>query len=81
MRKRKQEKPKTLTVNAIVCSGCRDILVSWFRHDLKTCSCENEVFVDGGQEDYIRVGAIDPTAILHAKLVIEVPLDEEQAIT
>lgn len=80
MKKRKSRKPKTISVNAIVCMGCRDILVSWFRHDLKTCSCENEVFIDGGQEDYVRVGALDPTAILNAKLVIEVP-DEEQAIT
>ena len=81
MKKRKLKKPKTLKVNAIICMGCRDILVSWFRNDLKVCSCELQVFIDGGQDDYVRVGALDPTAILHAKLIIEVPWDEEQTIS
>lgn len=79
--KQNQRKQRTVTVNAIVCANCRDILVSWFRHDLKTCSCESEIFVDGGQEDYTRIGALDPTAIIHAKLVMEVPHDEEQTIS
>lgn len=81
MGKSKSKKPKTVSVNAVVCAKCRDILVSWFRHDLKTCSCENEVFVDGGQEDDTRVGALDVTAIIHAKLVMEVPSNEEQTIS
>ena len=79
--RKKSKKLKTVSVNAIVCANCRDILVSWFRHDLKTCSCDCEIFVDGGQDDYVRIGALDPGAIIHAKLVMEVPEDEEQAIT
>jgi len=79
--KQKRKKPKTISVNAIVCANCRDVLISWFRHDLKTCSCDCEIFVDGGQEEYVHIGALDPSAIIRATLVMEVPQDEEQIIS
>lgn len=40
----------------IMCKTCGDVLVSHHRHDFRRCRCENGVFIDGGQADYIRVG-------------------------
>jgi len=34
------------------------ILESRYRHDFKSCGCENGTFVDGGS-DYLRVGGKD----------------------
>ena len=45
-------------VNAIRCKKCDTILISKHRHDYQSCDCENQTFVDGGQ-DYCRYGGID----------------------
>uniref|UniRef100_A0A6M3L6Y3 DUF7695 domain-containing protein n=1 Tax=viral metagenome TaxID=1070528 RepID=A0A6M3L6Y3_9ZZZZ len=37
---------------------CNTVLESKFTHDFQQCNCENETFVDGGN-DYMRVGGID----------------------
>lgn len=47
---RKPEQP-----NAIVCRGCGALLVSFHRHDYRTCDCPNKCMVDGGYE-YARRG-------------------------
>ena len=42
----------------IRCLVCNTVLESKFTHDFQQCNCENETFVDGGN-DYMRVGEID----------------------
>jgi len=49
---------KQLIYNSVKCLNCGEILVSYHRHDYKTCSCENETMVDGGL-DYGRYGGKD----------------------
>jgi len=53
---------RKLIYNAIKCLNCGEILVSYHRHDYKTCSCENETMIDGGL-DYSRYGGKDLTLI------------------
>lgn len=43
---------------AVQCLQCGKILVSFDRHDYKTCSCPNETMIDGGH-DYLRCGGKD----------------------
>ncbi len=43
---------------AVRCIMCNAILVSKYRHDFKQCDCQNQTFVDGGQ-DYLRYGGAD----------------------
>jgi hypothetical protein len=47
---------RQLIYNAVTCWDCKETLVSYHRHDYKTCSCHNEAMVDGGL-DYERYGA------------------------
>jgi hypothetical protein len=42
----------------IQCLACGEILVSRSRHDFVMCKCDNQAFVDGGDE-YMRAGAKD----------------------
>lgn len=42
----------------VQCLSCGKILESKHRHDFRKCSCENETFVDGG-DDYMRIGGKD----------------------
>lgn len=46
---------KKLVYNSVICLSCGETLISRFRHDYKTCSCENQTMVDGGL-DYQRFG-------------------------
>lgn len=48
--------------NKVKCKKCGEILESKHRHDFRMCSCENQTFVDGGQ-DYRRAGGKDLTFI------------------
>ena len=41
--------------SVVKCLMCRRVLVSFDRHDYKTCGCPNQTMVDGG-EDYLRCG-------------------------
>lgn len=41
-----------MKINYIKCKKCEDILFSFYRHDFKSCRCE-ESFIDGGF-DYSR---------------------------
>lgn len=49
---------KQLIYNSVKCLNCGEILVSYHRHDYKTCNCENETMCDGGL-DYGRYGGKD----------------------
>ena len=51
-------------MNIVVCGNCKEILVSKFTHDYKTCKCENRTMVDGGN-DYVRAGGKD-LSLVHA---------------
>jgi len=42
----------------VKCLCCGVILESKHLHDFQRCDCENQSFVDGG-DDYIRVGGRD----------------------
>jgi len=44
--------------NRVQCLCCNKILESKYRHDYKTCGCENNTMVDGGN-DYLRYGGKD----------------------
>lgn len=47
-----------IILNRVQCKSCGDVLTSYNRHDYKTCGCENETMVDGGN-DYQRYGGKD----------------------
>lgn len=55
---------RQLVYNAVTCLECMDTIVSYHRHDYKTCRCENKAMVDGGL-DYVRYGAKDMKRIVH----------------
>lgn len=45
---------KPVYENKVACAVCGDILVSSYRHDWVTCSCDS-IYIDGG-DDYWRRG-------------------------
>ena len=47
-----------IILNRIQCKNCGEVLISYNRHDYKTCDCENETMVDGGTA-YQRYGGKD----------------------
>lgn len=47
-----------IILNRVQCKSCGEVLTSYYRHDYKTCGCENETMVDGGNE-YQRYGGKD----------------------
>jgi len=49
---------KQIILNRVQCRECGEVLTSYHRHDYKTCGCENETMVDGGN-DYQRYGGTD----------------------
>jgi hypothetical protein len=53
---------RQLVYNAVKCLECDELLVSYSRHDYKTCSCPNSAMVDGGTA-YGRYGAKDMSKI------------------
>lgn len=61
---------KQIILNRVKCRSCGEVLTSYHRHDYKTCGCDNETMVDGGNE-YQRYGGanlglvdISPTVYL-----------------
>jgi hypothetical protein len=56
------EERKQLVYNSVTCQECNETIVSYHRHDYKTCLCPNNAMVDGGT-DYLRYGAKDMTKI------------------
>lgn len=61
----------------IKCLVCNTILESKYRHDFQTCGCENETFVDGGQ-DYLRCGGKDLTKIQQILETIKIINNEKK---
>ena len=53
---------RQLVYNSVTCLECNKTIVSYHRHDYKTCSCPNEAMVDGGTA-YLRYGAKDLSKI------------------
>lgn len=53
---------------AVQCLRCKKILVSFDRHDYKSCQCPNKTFVDGGH-DYLRMGGMNMKLIQILKFV------------
>lgn len=53
---------KQLIYNSVKCLNCGEVLVSYHRHNYKTCGCENQTSVDGGL-DYLRYGGKDMTKV------------------
>ena len=51
-------------MSKIMCMSCEKILESKNRHDFNMCNCENETFVDGGN-DYMRIGGKDLNLIYY----------------
>jgi len=58
---------RQLVYNAVTCLSCLDTIVSYHRHDYKTCRCKNAAMVDGGT-DYARYGAMDMKKIVHHEI-------------
>lgn len=53
---------KQIVYNSVTCLDCNETIVSYHRHDYKTCSCPNAAMVDGGTA-YLRYGAKDMNKI------------------
>ena len=53
---------KQIVHNSVTCLECEETIVSYYRHDYKTCLCDNKAIVDGGT-DYLRYGAKDMNKI------------------
>ena len=53
---------RQLVYNAVKCLECGETIVSYSRHDYKTCECSNSAMVDGGTA-YGRYGAMDMSKI------------------
>ena len=51
-----------IVYNQVTCLECKEVLISEYRHDYKTCSCTNEAMIDGGHE-YVRYGGKDLSKI------------------
>lgn len=52
----------------IQCLVCKEILVSFYRHDYKTCKCPNQTMIDGGR-DYLKVGGKDLKKVQFLKII------------
>jgi hypothetical protein len=66
---------KQLIYNSVKCLNCGEVLVSYHRHDYKTCSCENQTMVDGGL-DYVRYGGKDMSKVEVNSLYDDAPFEQ-----
>jgi len=60
-------------IQGVLCPNCGKVMVSWHRHDYRTCSCSNETMIDGGR-DYLRFGGVirpQPVRIIPAETETE----------
>ena len=53
---------RQIVYNSVTCLECKETIVSYYRHDYKTCECPNGAMVDGGTA-YLRYGAKDMSKI------------------
>ena len=65
---------KQLIYNSVKCLNCGEILISYHRHDYKTCECENKTMVDGGLE-YLRFGGKDLSLVENNCLYDDEPFE------
>jgi hypothetical protein len=63
---------RQIVYNAIDCLDCGETIVSYHRHDYKTCGCRNQATVDGGN-DYLRYGAVDFSKIQSIAVFADMP--------
>lgn len=59
-----------IVYNAVTCLACGETIESRYRHDYKTCGCENNATVDGGY-DYTRYGAVNMAKIIKTTLSMD----------
>lgn len=67
-------------VTGVICLSCGSVLVSYTRHDYKTCGCSNAAMIDGGS-DYTRYGAMsmDKIKLVNVSLVEDKTDDQDDA--
>jgi len=53
----------------IVCLCCGKVMISYHRHDYKTCGCPQSSMIDGGQVDYVRYGGADLNLLQQVHIV------------
>lgn len=91
---KKKEKIKWITLTCAKCYKCKDVIISWYRHDFKSCSCKS-ISIDGGR-DYVRFGWSDKVKQTDYKIftinvpewfyfervkdIVNCPLDKETVI-
>ena len=63
---------RQIVYNAIDCLDCGATIVSYHRHDYKTCGCRNQAIVDGG-DSYLRYGAVDMSKIQSVVVYDDMP--------
>ena len=63
---------RQIVYNAVDCLDCGETIVSYHRHDYKTCGCRNQATVDGGL-DYLRYGAVDMSKIQLVVVYADMP--------
>jgi hypothetical protein len=66
---------KQLIHSSVTCLECGEVLVSYHRHDYKTCSCEQGTMIDGGLE-YLRCGGKDLAKVQTNTLYDDAPHEQ-----
>lgn len=69
------KKERQIVHNSVLCLGCGATLVSYHRHDYKTCNCENQTMVDGGTA-YLRYGGVDMTKVVSTPVFLDEPFEK-----
>lgn len=64
-----------IVYNSVECLQCGAELVSYHRHDYKTCGCSNKAMVDGGTS-YCRHGAMDLSKIRATVVFADEPFNK-----
>lgn len=66
---------RQIVYNSVLCLGCGAVLVSYHRHDYKTCECDNQTMVDGGTS-YLRYGGKDMTKVVSTPVYFDEPFEK-----
>lgn len=69
------KKERQIVYNSVLCLACGDVLVSYHRHDYKTCGCDNQTMVDGGTA-YLRYGGKDMTKLVSTPVFLDEPFEK-----
>lgn len=64
------KKERQIVYNSVLCLECGTVLVSYHRHDYKTCECDNKTMVDGGTA-YLRYGGKDMTKVVSTPVFLD----------